>query len=134
MVYSSGHDPPHRHRDRDQERPRAAAAIVERALTVMDAEGPDAVTIRRIAQEFGVTPMALYWHVANKDELLAAMGDALLADVDAAARRPAPWSVQLRGVVEALIDAARAGTPRRPSWSSPASWSPSRACGSRSSR
>src|SRR5262249_41885624 len=66
--------------------------------------GPDAVTIRRIAQEFGVTPMALYWHVANKDELLAAMGDALLADVV-----PPPaigsWSVQLRGVVEALIEA-----------------------------
>ena len=33
------------------------------------------MTIRRIAQEFGVTPMALYWHVKNKDELLAAMGD-----------------------------------------------------------
>jgi TetR/AcrR family transcriptional regulator, tetracycline repressor protein len=78
------------------------AAIVERALTVMDIDGPDAVTIRRIAQEFGVTPMALYWHVANKDELLAAMGDALLADVV-----PPPatgsWSVQLRGVVDNLI-------------------------------
>jgi AcrR family transcriptional regulator len=76
--------------------------IVECALSVMDAEGPDAVTIRRIAQEFGVTPMALYWHVANKDELLAAMGDALLAEVT-----PPPatgsWSTQLRGVVEALI-------------------------------
>lgn len=80
------------------------AAIVERALIVMDTDGPDAVTIRRIAQEFGVTPMALYWHVANKDELLAAMGDALLADVV-----PPPatgsWSAQLRGVVEALIAA-----------------------------
>jgi TetR/AcrR family tetracycline transcriptional repressor len=78
------------------------AAIVERALTVMDADGPDAVTIRRIAQEFGVTPMALYWHVANKDELLAAMGDALLADVSPP---PAtgPWHVQLRGVVDNLI-------------------------------
>jgi len=78
-------------------------AIVERALTVMDAEGPDAITIRRIAQEFGVTPMALYWHVANKDELLAAMGDALLAGV----RPPAPtgpWFVQLRAVVENLIE------------------------------
>jgi TetR/AcrR family tetracycline transcriptional repressor len=77
-------------------------AIVERALSVMDADGPDAVTIRRIAQEFGVTPMALYWHVANKDELLAAMGDALLAGVTLP---PAtgPWHVQLRGVVDVLI-------------------------------
>ena len=77
-------------------------AIVERALSVMDAEGPDAVTIRRVAQEFAVTPMALDWHVANKDELLAAMGDALLAEV---VPPPAtgPWSTQLRGVVEALV-------------------------------
>jgi TetR/AcrR family transcriptional regulator, tetracycline repressor protein len=77
-------------------------AIVERALTVMDAEGPDAITIRRIANEFGVTPMALYWHVANKEELHAAMGDALLAGV----RPPpatGPWHVQLRGVVDTLI-------------------------------
>jgi AcrR family transcriptional regulator len=79
------------------------AAIVERALTVMDVEGPDAVTIRRIAQEFGVTPMALYWHVANKDELLAAMGDALLTDVVPPAATGS-WSVQLRGVVENLIE------------------------------
>ena len=73
-----------------------------RALTVMDTEGADAITIRRIAQEFGVTPMALYWHVANKEELLAAMGDALLAGV---LLPPAtgPWHLQLRGVVNVLI-------------------------------
>jgi AcrR family transcriptional regulator len=68
----------------------------------MDADGPDAVTIRRIAQEFGVTPMALYWHVANKDELFAAMGDALLADV-VPPPPSGPWHVQLRGVVDALV-------------------------------
>src|ERR1700749_1733369 len=34
-------------------------AIVEQGLTVRDAQGPDAITARRIAQEFGVTPMAL---------------------------------------------------------------------------
>jgi TetR/AcrR family transcriptional regulator, tetracycline repressor protein len=77
-------------------------AIVDRALDIADAEGIGAITVRRIAKEFGVTPMALYWHVANKDELLAAIGDALLAGVT-----PPPatgsWSTQLRGVVEALI-------------------------------
>ncbi len=88
--------------DRPSKADLSRDAIVERALTVMDTDGPDAVTIRRIAQEFGVTPMALYWHVANKDELLAAMGDALLAGLT-----PPPatgsWSTQLRGVVEALV-------------------------------
>ena len=77
--------------------------IVQRALTVMDVEGPDAVTIRRIAQEFGVTPMALYWHVANKEELLAAMGDALLAGVTPPATT-GTWSTQLRAVVMNLIE------------------------------
>src|SRR5262249_4174567 len=80
--------------------------IVERALTVMDVEGPDAVTIRRIAQDLGVTPMALYWHVANKDELLLAMGDALLDGI-AVTVTTGPWPTQLRGVIEALIGAMR---------------------------
>jgi len=35
-------------------------AIVERALAIADAEGLEAVTIRRVALEVGVTPMALY--------------------------------------------------------------------------
>ena len=54
-------------------------AIVDRALETADQEGIEAVSIRRIAQDFWVTPMALYWHVKNKDELLAAMGDRMLA-------------------------------------------------------
>ena len=70
---------------------------------------PDAVTIRRLAQEFGVTPMAPYRHVADKDELLAAPGDALLADVTPPVATGS-WSGQLRGVVEALV----AGLSRHP--------------------
>lgn len=82
------------------------AAIVERALAVMDVEGPDAVTIRRIAQEFGVTPMALYWHVKNKDELLAAVGDSFF-DGMPIPPRDGTWSSQLRTVMELLMDALR---------------------------
>lgn len=54
-------------------------AIIDRALALADREGLDAVSIRRIAQDLGVTPMALYWHVKNKEELLAAMGEEMLS-------------------------------------------------------
>ena len=60
--------------------------IVDRAVEMADAEGLEAVSIRRLGQEFGVTPMALYWHVQNKDELLAAMGDRIFAGLDPAGR------------------------------------------------
>jgi AcrR family transcriptional regulator len=36
--------------------------VVEGALALADAEGLEAVTIRRLARGLGVTPMALYWH------------------------------------------------------------------------
>ena len=83
------------------------ATIVERALDLADAEGLDAVTIRRLGQEFGVTPMALYWHVKNKDELLDAMGDQLFVGLDYATPPGAAWHEQLAAVVHALAAALR---------------------------
>src|SRR5919201_4012821 len=83
-------------------------AIIERALAIADEEGLEAVTIRRIAQEFGVTPMALYWHVPNKDELLAAMGGSFYVGLfEAAAAASGSWDRQLRTIVDCLIDALR---------------------------
>jgi TetR/AcrR family transcriptional regulator, tetracycline repressor protein len=84
------------------------AAIVERALAIADAGGLDAVTIRRLGQEFGVTPMALYWHVKNKDELLDAMGDRMFAGIDLDYDSTGPWDEQLAAVVRALVDIMRA--------------------------
>jgi TetR/AcrR family transcriptional regulator, tetracycline repressor protein len=83
------------------------AAIVERALAIADDEGLDAVTIRRIAQDFDVTPMALYWHVKNKDELLDAMGDSFFDGLSAGLPFAGPWDRQLREMVLALVAALR---------------------------
>jgi hypothetical protein len=44
-------------------------AIVTSAIALADAEGLDAVTIRRLAQDQAVTPMALYWHFRDKEKL-----------------------------------------------------------------
>ncbi len=51
-------------------------AIVDAALRVADAEGLDAVSMKRVAAELGFTTMALYRYVDSKDELLAMMWNA----------------------------------------------------------
>lgn len=83
------------------------AAVAERALRLGDEAGLDAVTIRRLAQELGVTPMALYWHFKNKDELLLGVVDYALSMVRADRDAGDPWQKQLRAMVEALVTVMR---------------------------
>jgi TetR/AcrR family tetracycline transcriptional repressor len=80
--------------------------VVDRALAVADAEGIEAVTIRRLATELGVTPMALYWHFKTKDDLLAGAADRLLDDV-VVPERVGDWADDLRAVLAALVAAMR---------------------------
>ena len=49
--------------------------VIDAALEVMDAEGLDAVTMRRVAREVGVEAMSLYNHVRDKDDLLRGICD-----------------------------------------------------------
>ncbi len=81
--------------------------VVERALALGDAEGLDALTIRRLATELGVTPMALYWHFRNKEELLAALGDQVWSELDTDTDPAAPWHLQMRGLLESLLHVLR---------------------------
>jgi TetR/AcrR family tetracycline transcriptional repressor len=81
--------------------------VAERALRLGDDEGLEAVTIRRLAQELGVTPMALYWHFKNKDELLLGIVDHALSRVRADRAATDPWNKQLRAMVEALVTLMR---------------------------
>lgn len=80
-------------------------AVIDHALEVADLDGLAAVSIRRIAQDFGVTPMALYWHVKNKDELLAAMGDRILSSIDIPPAAPDLGIEQLRELLTVLVAA-----------------------------
>jgi AcrR family transcriptional regulator len=83
------------------------AAVVERALALGDAEGLEALTIRRLAQELGVTPMALYWHFRNKEELLAGLAERIWSEIDTDIQAGAGWPGQLRGLVESLVAVLR---------------------------
>ena len=81
--------------------------IVNGAIALADAEGLDAVTIRRLAEDQGVTPMALYWHFKDKGELLDGIAERLFAGVRLPGPSRKPWPEQLRSILEALSDALR---------------------------
>ena len=54
--------------------------IAAAALAIADKEGFEAVSMRRVAQELEVGTMSLYYYVKTKDDLIAAMDDALMGE------------------------------------------------------
>jgi TetR/AcrR family tetracycline transcriptional repressor len=84
------------------------ADVVDRALTVLDGYGLADLTMRRLAGELGVQPSALYHHFPNKQSLLAAVADEILArgrrHVDPG-QRPVPWDTRVEAVCTELRDA-----------------------------
>jgi|SRR6516225_9367213 len=81
--------------------------LVRRALAVADREGLDAVTIRRVAGDCGVTPMALYWYFRDKEQLLAGIAEYLFEQVQMPSTDNAPWDAQLMAVLSALLTVLR---------------------------
>jgi AcrR family transcriptional regulator len=85
--------------------------VIERALALADADGLDALTIRRLADELGVTPMALYWHFRNKDELIDGLAEYLFAQVQLPAEPSQPdgvdWAAAMRELQVAFVAALR---------------------------
>ena len=80
--------------------------VADRALVIADAEGIEAVTIRRLATELGVTPMALYWHFRTKEDLLAGLADRVLDAVEVPGRS-GDWVADIRAAMMALVTAMR---------------------------
>jgi AcrR family transcriptional regulator len=91
--------------------PQSRADIATAAIAVADAEGIEAVSMRRVARELGLGTMSLYHYVRGKDELLDLMSDAILGGqiVDDAELRKG-WRSGLR----AIAFATRANFERHP--------------------
>ena len=83
--------------------------ILRTAVELADREGVDAASMRKIAQELGVVPMALYRHVANKDELLDGMVDVVVGEID-----PPETGVHWKTAVRRRILSARRALLRHP--------------------
>jgi AcrR family transcriptional regulator len=86
-------------------------SIVVTALALMDEHGVEWFSMRKLAQRLGVSPQALYWHFAGKDELCRAVVEVARRDIDLAVDDDAPP----RDRVEALMRSLRAHVARHPS-------------------
>ena len=62
--------------------------IVQAALDIVDREGLRGLSMRRLGAELGVDPMAAYYHVPNKEALLDAIVEAVMAEIDLAGDDP----------------------------------------------
>jgi len=62
--------------------PLSKDRVLDAAVALADEAGIESLNMRRLAQRLGVVPMALYKHVANKDELLAGMTDVIVGEID----------------------------------------------------
>jgi AcrR family transcriptional regulator len=75
---------------------------VRKAIEIADAEGYDAISMRRIAHELGAGTMTLYHYVRTKDELLTLVTDAVMGEVvvPADTELPADWRQALTVIAE----------------------------------
>jgi TetR/AcrR family tetracycline transcriptional repressor len=93
----------------DGDRPRLSKrAVTDRALKLADADGLDTLTIRKLAQDLGVTPMALYWHFRSKEDLLEGVAERVWGEIDVNIDRSAPWPDQLAWLLKSLVSVLRA--------------------------
>lgn len=76
--------------------------ILARALRIANEQGLDALTLRRLAKDLDVAPMAIYRYFRNKDELLSEMFDYVSSLPDLAACADADWRVELANAYVAI--------------------------------
>ncbi|GAA3431186.1 TetR/AcrR family transcriptional regulator [Kutzneria kofuensis] len=84
--------------------------IVDTALEILDREGMDGLSMRRIATELGTGAASLYAHVSNKDELQELLLERVLSQVPHEPPDPARWASQLRDLCRHTVGALIAHT------------------------
>jgi AcrR family transcriptional regulator len=63
-------------------KPLSSARVLQAAVALADETGPEGFSMRSLALELGVVPMALYKHVANKEDLLDGMVDIVFSEIE----------------------------------------------------
>jgi TetR/AcrR family transcriptional regulator, tetracycline repressor protein len=78
--------------------------ILVTALRLIDGEGIEAMSMRRLAAELGVDPMALYHHLPNKEAVLAGVTELVFSELRLPAQAEGPWQQQVSAFARAYRD------------------------------
>jgi AcrR family transcriptional regulator len=81
--------------------------IVEAALRVVREDGVEKLSMRRLSRELGVSPMAPYYYVADKRELLDLVATAALTGVRKPPPESGPWQHRLRDLIDQIDEKLR---------------------------
>jgi len=76
--------------------------LVAAGRALVEAGGPDALSMRKVAAEVGVAPTAIYWHVGSRDELLGAVLDDLIRDLPAPVVRGRTPAARIASLARAM--------------------------------
>lgn len=87
-----------------QRAPLNRQRVLDAALTLLDRDGLDRLSMRRLAADLDVEAMSLYKYVDSKDDLLAGLTDLLWAEIAAAAPANDDWPTWLRAFGHAVRD------------------------------
>jgi AcrR family transcriptional regulator len=94
---------PRSRRDRPAKPALSRDAIVDAALSIVRAEGIDALSMRRLAQALDTGAASLYVYVANRDELWDLVFDAAVATIETEPTDPARWREQLHALARRMV-------------------------------
>ncbi len=92
--------------------PLSPERIVEKAAALLRREGADKLSLRRIAAQLHVTPMAIYRHFDGKDALMNALFERFISNANVLPAKPLAWDAWLSHVGHAM----HAALVREPHW------------------
>jgi AcrR family transcriptional regulator len=89
-------------RGRRRRDPLTREGIVNAAIELLDAEGLDGFSMRRVAERLGTGAASLYWHVGSKDGLLDLIMDEVIGEQEVPDPDPDRWQEQLKQVARTM--------------------------------
>lgn len=91
----------------ERREPLSRERVLRAAMDLADREGIAALSMRNLARELGVEAMSLYYYVESKEDLLAAIGDLVMREIELPGGRVTDWRSVVRRMAVSHHDALK---------------------------